>query len=104
MSLRSVWHRHPGVRSGDQLTFGERAADKLRGIMGSWGFVIGALLFLGGWMIGNGDHGFDHYPFILLNLILSCLAAFQSRSLLIEACGPSQISAAMALHDYHTNV
>ncbi|MCB0975698.1 MAG: DUF1003 domain-containing protein, partial [Actinobacteria bacterium] len=69
------WHRNPAVRSGDQLTLGERAADKLRNGMGSWAFVFGGLLFLAGWMIGNGNHGFDPYPFILLNLILSCLAA-----------------------------
>lgn len=104
MSLRSAWHRHPGVRSGDQLTFGERAADKLRGIMGSWGFVIGALLFLAGWMIGNGGNGFDHYPFILLNLILSCLAALQGAILLIAARRADQISSELALHDYQTNV
>jgi uncharacterized membrane protein len=102
--LRSVWHRHPGVRSGDQLTAGERAADFLRGVMGSWGFVFGALLFLAGWMIGNGSHGFDKYPFILLNLILSCLAAMQGAILLIAARRADQISSELALHDYQTNV
>ena len=75
-ALRNVWHRHPGVRTGDQLTRGERAADTLRNVMGSWGFVFGALLFLFGWMLGNRNVGFDVYPFILLNLILSCLAAY----------------------------
>ena len=43
MSFTSVWHRHPGVRSGDQLSVGERAADRLRNGMGSWAFVFGAL-------------------------------------------------------------
>jgi uncharacterized membrane protein len=104
MGLRNVWHRHPGVRSGEQLTTGERAADFLRSVMGSWGFVFGALLFLAGWMIGNGRSGFDQYPFILLNLILSCLAAMQGAILLIAARRADQISSELALHDYQTNV
>lgn len=100
----STWHRHPGVRSGDDLTVGERAADKLRNGMGSWGFVFGAMLFLAGWMIGNRNVGFDRYPFILLNLILSCLAAMQGAILLIAAKREDQISSELARHDYETNV
>jgi len=34
------WHKHPAVRSGDQLTLGERAADRMRNVMGSWPFVF----------------------------------------------------------------
>jgi uncharacterized membrane protein len=104
MSLRSTWDNHPGVRSGAALTPGERAADRLRGVMGSWGFVFGALLFLAGWMIGNRSHGFDPYPFILLNLVLSCLAAMQGAILLIAARRADQISSELAMHDYQTNV
>src|SRR5436190_20463242 len=103
MSLRTKWQHHPGVRSGTALTLGERAADRLRGIMGSWGFVFGALLFLGGWMLGNKGNGFDPYPFILLNLVLSCLAAMQGAILLIAARRADQISSELALHDYQTN-
>ncbi len=101
---RTIWHRHPGVRTGNQLTFGERAADRLRNGMGSWGFVFGALLFLAGWMLGNQNSGFDPYPFILLNLILSCVAALQGAILLIAARRADQISAELAQHDYQTNV
>ena len=92
--------RHPGVRRGDQLTLGGRAADRLRNGMGSWTFVFAALVFLAGWMFGNGGSGFDPYPFILLNLILSCLAAMQGAILLIPARRADQISAEMAAHDY----
>lgn len=95
--------RHPGVRSGDQLTLGERAADRLRNGMGSWIFVFAALVFLAGWMIGNGGTGFDPYPFILLNLILSCLAAMQGAILLIAARRADQISSELAAHDYATD-
>lgn len=95
--------RHPAMRMGDQLTRGERAADALRNGMGSWGFVIGALLFLAGWTIGNGRNGFDPYPFILLNLMLSCLAALQGAILLIAAKRADQISRDLAEHDYETD-
>ena len=101
---RPVWKNHPAVRTGDQLTRGERAADKLRNGMGSWGFVFGALVFLIGWMLGNRSVGFDKYPFILLNLILSCLAAMQGAILLIAAKREAQISSALAQHDYETNL
>jgi len=101
---RNVWHRHPGVRSQADLTFGERAADRLRNGMGSWGFVFAALLFLAGWMAGNRSVGFDPYPFILLNLILSCVAALQGAILLIAARRSDQISAELATHDYQTNL
>lgn len=104
MDRHNLWHRHPGVRSGDHLTRGERAADRLRTWMGSWGFVFGALLFLAGWMVGNRNVGFDPYPFILLNLILSCLAAMQGAILLIAAKRADQISSELAMHDYETNV
>lgn len=72
--------------------------------MGSWGFVFAALVFLAGWMIGNRNVGFDPYPFILLNLILSCLAAMQGAILLIAAKREDQISSELALHDYQTNL
>jgi uncharacterized membrane protein len=101
---RPTWSHHPGVRSGDQLTRGERAADRLRHGMGSWGFVFGALIFLTGWMLGNRNVGFDKYPFILLNLILSCLAALQGAILLIAAKREDQVSSELAAHDYQTNL
>ncbi len=101
---RNIWRRHPGIRTHDELTRGERAADHLRNGMGSWAFVFGALMFLAGWMVANRNSGFDPYPFILLNLILSCLAALQGAILLIAARRSDQISAELALHDYQTNV
>ena len=98
-----VWHRHPGVRTGEQLTLGERAADKMRNGMGSWAFVFAALAFLAVWMLLNRNTGFDPYPFILLNLVLSCLAALQGAILLIAAKRSDQISSELAQHDYETD-
>jgi uncharacterized membrane protein len=98
------WHQHPAVRTGEKLTLGERSADRLRNGMGSWGFVFGSLIFLVGWTLGNRNVGFDRYPFILLNLILSCLAAMQGAILLIAAKREDQISSELARHDYETNI
>ena len=98
-----AWHRHHGVRTGDQLSLGERAADTMRNSMGSWAFVFGSLGFLAFWMCVNRNTGFDPYPFILLNLLLSCVAALQGAILLIAAKRSDQISSELAQHDYETN-
>ncbi len=97
------WDRHPAVRSRDQLTAGERAADRLRNVMGSWGFVFGALLFLAGWMIGNRDVGFDPYPFILLNLVLSFQAAYTGPVVMMSQNRQAAKDRDEAEHDYEVN-
>jgi uncharacterized membrane protein len=106
------WHKHPAVRSGDQLTFGERAADQVRNGMGSWPFVILFLGFMALWAIVNsafylfgshGKHGFDPYPYILLNLMLSMVAGLQGAILLIAAKRADSISAELAQHTYEVD-
>jgi uncharacterized membrane protein len=101
--LRPSWTSHPGVRSHEELTRGERAADHMRAAMGSWAFVFSALGFLAIWMIGNRNSGFDKYPFILLNLVLSCVAALQGAILLIAAKRSDQIASELAKHDFDTD-
>lgn len=95
---RNPWHRHPGVRTGDKLTIGERAADVVRNGMGSWPFVFAFLGFMAIWAGFNGHHGFDPYPFILLNLFLSMIAGLQGAILLISAKRADSISGEVALH------
>ncbi|MBS2536624.1 DUF1003 domain-containing protein [Catenulispora sp. NF23] len=100
------WRRHPGVRTGEQLTRGERAADAMRNSMGSWMFVFVSVCFLIVWMTANvvldksTGHTFDAYPFILLNLVLSCVAALQGAILLIAAKRSDQVASELAQHDY----
>lgn len=66
----------------ETLTVGQIAADKIARFGGSWTFIISFFLVLTGWIIlnvyGLSNTGFDPYPFILLNLILSCLASIQA--------------------------
>src|SRR5438067_4498043 len=108
----AMWDRHPAVPSGDELTFRERAADKLRNSMGSWPFVFGFIGVMAAWAIANsvfylagtnGKHGFDPYPYILLNLFLSMVAGLQGAILLIAAKRSGQIASQLAQHDYETD-
>jgi uncharacterized membrane protein len=70
------------VEDKDAMTFGQRIADKVAAFGGSWTFIISFGLFLLIWIALNivllSNKGFDPYPFILLNLILSSLAAIQA--------------------------
>jgi uncharacterized membrane protein len=103
---RARWHEHPGVRSGESLTRGERAADKMRNIMGSWPFVFsffGVMIIwatLNTYFLQRVIHhkAFDPYPYILLNLFLSMLAGVQAAALLIAAKRADSISSEIALH------
>jgi len=94
------WSEHPATSKygKDRLTVGQRSADVLRNSMGSWPFVFSALAFLALWMYLNSNGAFDPFPFILLNLILSCVAALQGSILLIAAKREDQINSDLAIH------
>lgn len=96
------WHEHPATKgfSKEQLSIGQKAADGIRNGMGSWAFVFVSLVLLSIWMIFNGNQGFDPYPFILLNLVLSCVAALQGAILLIAAKREDQINSELAVHTF----
>jgi uncharacterized membrane protein len=103
---QSLWHKHPGVRTGNDLSRGERAADRMRNVMGSWGFVFGFFAVMILWALVNTvffEHvlhhkAFDPYPYILLNLFLSMMAGVQAAALLIAAKRADAISSEVALH------
>ena len=99
------WNEHPATkRFGEgQLSVGQKAADALRNGMGSWPFVFGALAFLALWIYLNSSSAFDPFPFILLNLILSCVAALQGAILLIAAKREDQINSELAIHTYQVD-
>jgi uncharacterized membrane protein len=97
----SNWHTDHKA----SLTRGQRAADIMRNGMGSWPFVGGFILFMIIWAIINSTAArWDPYPFILLNLFLSMLAGMQGAILLIAAKRQDSLAAALAKHDYDTNV
>ncbi|MDN3935605.1 DUF1003 domain-containing protein [Arthrobacter sp. YD4] len=101
---RQTWHdKHKA-----SLTKGQRAADIMRNGMGSWPFVGGFIGFMLIWAAINtwalATNAWDPYPYILLNLLLSMLAGLQGAILLIAAKRQDAIAAAMAQHDYDTNL
>lgn len=99
------WNEHPATRRFGKahLRFGDRAADLIRNGMGSWAFVLASLGVLALWIWFNGTEGFDPYPFILLNLVLSCVAALQGAILLIAAKREDQINSELAVHTFQVD-
>ena len=94
---------HPNILP---RTFGQKAADNLTRIAGSWGFIISFLVFLILWMMVNvyaWINTWDPYPFILLNLVLSCLAAIQAPIILMSQNREAQKDRQRAEYDYAVN-
>lgn len=92
-----------------QSTFGQRLADKVAEVGGSWRFVIAFGVFLGIWALLNlvilrGQQRFDPYPFIFLNLILSMLAAIQAPIIMMAQNRQSEKDRLSARLDYEINV
>lgn len=91
-----------------QLTFGERVADKVAEFGGSWNFIIGFGMMLLVWIAINvwafHNQGFDPYPFILLNLILSCIAALQAPIIMMSQNRLETRDRQHAENDYKVNL
>ncbi|MFC5193609.1 DUF1003 domain-containing protein [Algoriphagus aquatilis] len=87
-----------------ELTFGERMADHIATFGGSWTFIILFFTFLVIWMITNAyilaTKPFDPFPFILLNLILSCLAAIQAPIIMMSQNRQEAKDRIRSEHDY----
>lgn len=90
----------------ERRTFGDKLADKVTEIAGSWGFIIGFCVFLILWMIINTILivKFDEYPFILLNLILSCIAALQAPVIMMSQNRAAKKDSLRSLNDYKTDL
>jgi uncharacterized membrane protein len=88
-----LWARHPGVRSGDQLLFRERAADALKAVFGTWTLLLGIIVAICLWMTLVYDPGE-----LRLNLGLSFLASVQGVILQIAANRGDRINAEVAAH------
>ena len=100
--------RNPVLRThmGDDRTLGQRAADSIATHAGSWAFIFVFLALLAVWMLYNGgrDSGhFDPFPFILLNLVLSCVAAIQAPVILMSQNRADVKRNELAEQDYRVN-
>ena len=103
-------------RDADELaqahaTFGDRLADRVAAIGGSWGFIIAFGVVLLAWVLINsevlaalGFHAFDGYPYIFLNLVLSMLAAIQAPIIMMSQNRQAKKDRIAARHDYEVNL
>jgi uncharacterized membrane protein len=92
----------------EDLTFGQKLADQVAAFGGSWTFIISFFSFILIWMIVNiwvlATKPFDPFPFILLNLILSCLAAIQAPIIMMSQNRQEQKDRQRGEHDYKINL
>lgn len=92
-----------------KMTFGDKLADKVSEIAGSWGFIIGFSLFLIFWIVLNtvilsGESAIDEFPFILLNLLLSCIAALQAPIIMMSQNRQAAKDSLRNQNDYRTDL
>jgi uncharacterized membrane protein len=89
----------------DSRSMGERAADGVAAMMGSWPFVIVQTVILAAWIVWNivSGRGFDPYPFILLNLALSFQAAYSAPIIMMSQNRQSDVDRKRAIEDYDVN-
>jgi uncharacterized membrane protein len=100
--------RNIEVEYEEKLKPGERIADKIASYGGSWKFIITFAIVLAVWIIINSVvlllRPFDPYPFILLNLVLSCLAAIQAPVIMMSQNRQEVKDRARSEHDYQINL
>jgi CRP/FNR family cyclic AMP-dependent transcriptional regulator len=105
--LRTHITRNLNIEEDERLTFGQRIADKVASFGGSWTFIITFGLFLSAWMLLNvilALRAYDPYPFILLNLMLSALAALQAPVIMMSQNRQASKDRLKADLDYEVNL
>lgn len=92
----------------EETTFGDRLSDKVASFGGSWKFIIAFFSFMAFWIVLNvvllHDKVFDPYPFILLNLLLSCLASIQAPLIMMSQNRVEAKDRTRSEHDYKINL
>lgn len=108
MSDRSTVSEKPTEDDGAELTLGQKLADKVATFGGSWSFILTFLFFMAVWIAANiyllGEKPFDPYPFILLNLILSCIASLQAPIIMMSQNRQEEKDRERAKKDYMINL
>ncbi len=95
------------AQEGEKYTLGQRAADKIARFAGSWAFIFSFTGVLVLWMAVNtllAVQAFDPYPFILLNLVLSCVAAIQAPLIMMSQNRQEEKDRRRAENDYKVNL
>lgn len=105
---QEILSKNPDAELVAGLTFGQRTADRLAGVAGSWGFILlfsgVLLLWIGVNTVGLLRQPFDPYPYILLNLVLSCIAALQAPIIMMSQGRQEDRDRLHAQRDYQVNL
>jgi uncharacterized membrane protein len=108
LAKNEILSMHVDQQFESKLTFGQRLSDRMAGFGGSWGFIIIFACILVLWICINSLllalKPFDPYPFILLNLILSCLAAIQAPIIMMSQNRQESKDRLRAAYDYQINL
>jgi uncharacterized membrane protein len=100
-------HRQCGARDPSvvETSFGDRVADRVASFGGSWSFIVLAIVAITLWMVINAATSkvFDPYPYILLSLALSCIAALQAPIIMMSQNRQAIHDRVDAQHDYEVN-
>ena len=107
--LASMRHsRNINDEHDEILTFGDRVADGMADVAGSWVFIISFLTILISWIVLNAiqllKQPFDPFPFILLNLVLSCVAALQAPVIMMSQNRQEKKDRLRAEQDFQINM
>ncbi len=111
--LEQIKKREPVSRNvndleDEQLTVGQRLADRLADVAGSWGFIVSFLAICALWIFVNAvllvERAWDPYPFILLNLVLSLVAGIQGPVIMMSQNRQEAKDRLRAQHDYEVNL
>ena len=95
------------AEKNEKISFGQRAADAVARFAGSWAFIFSFIAVMVIWMVLNvllAAHAFDAYPFILLNLVLSCIAAVQAPLIMMSQNRQEEKDRRRAENDYKVNL
>jgi uncharacterized membrane protein len=108
LSQQEILSRNPDEELQSALTRGQRLADSIAAVGGSWGFITAFVIVLLVWIIFNSivllSRPFDPYPYILLNLVLSCLAAIQAPVIMMSQNRQEARDRVHAMRDYQVNL
>jgi uncharacterized membrane protein len=107
VAKRCAVSRDLSIQNDEDMTFGERLADKVASFGGSWTFLISFSVVLIFWVVLNSvmlAKAFDPYPYILLNLFLSMLASIQAPVIMMSQNRQAAKDRLSAAHDYEVNL
>jgi uncharacterized membrane protein len=108
LSQQEILSRNPDEELQSALTRGQRLADRIASVGGSWTFITWFVVVLFVWIVINSiallSRPFDPYPYILLNLVLSCLAAIQAPVIMMSQNRQESRDRMHAMRDYQVNL